>query len=72
MAQEVHGNGANMDNLETHEERLVMKRAGFTIEPGLYFPDFGIRSEINIYVDSSGQVHVTGGPPQETIVAILA
>jgi Xaa-Pro aminopeptidase len=72
MAQEVHGNGAHMDNLETHEERLILKRAGFTIEPGLYFPEFGLRSEINIYVDAQGKVHVTGGPAQTEILPILA
>jgi Xaa-Pro aminopeptidase len=72
MAQEVHGNGAHMDNLETHEERLVLKRAGFTIEPGLYFPEFGLRSEINIHVDAQGKVHVTGGPAQTEILPILA
>jgi Xaa-Pro aminopeptidase len=70
LGQEVHGNGANMDDLETHEERLVMAGTGFTIEPGAYYPEFGIRSETNLFVDWNGQVHVTGGPLQSRIVAL--
>ena len=61
IGQEVHGNGANMDDLETHEERLVLRRTCFSIEPGLYFDDFGVRSEVNVFVDGDGNVHVTGG-----------
>jgi Xaa-Pro dipeptidase len=72
IGQEVHGNGANMDNLETHEERLVMPRTCFSVEPGIYLPDFGVRSEVDVFVDAGGQVHVTGGPLQRKIVPILA
>ncbi len=71
IGQEVHGNGAHMDNLETHEERLVMPRTCFSIEPGLYFAEFGVRSEVNVYVDKGGVVHVTGGL-QQTVLPILA
>ena len=71
IGQETHGNGANMDNLETHDERLVLPRTCFSIEPGIYLPEFGIRSEINVYVDESSQVHVTGGLQKE-VVAVLA
>lgn len=72
IGQEVHGNGAHMDNLETKEERLVLPRTCFSIEPGIYLPgEFGIRSEVNVFVDASGQVHVTGGL-QKSVVAILA
>ena len=46
IGQEVHGNGANMDNLETHEERRVLPRTCFSIEPGIYLPEFGVRSEV--------------------------
>lgn len=70
IGQEVHGNGANMDNLETREERLVMRRTCFSIEPGIYREDFGIRSEVNVYIDGDGGVHVTGGPVQQSVVAI--
>ena len=72
IGQEVHGNGANMDNLETREERLVMRRTCFSIEPGIYLDDFGARSEVNVFVDGDGAVHVTGGPVQERVVPILA
>jgi Xaa-Pro dipeptidase len=61
IGQEVHGNGAHMDNLETHEERLVLPRTCFSVEPGIYFEEFGVRSEINVFVDGGGTVHVTGG-----------
>jgi len=72
IGQEVHGNGANMDNLETHEERLVMPRTCFSVEPGIYLPEFGVRSEVNVFVDARGEVHVTGGPLQQKVVPILA
>jgi Xaa-Pro aminopeptidase len=72
LGQEVHGNGAHIDNLETHEERLILRRTAFTIEPGLYYQDFGVRSEINVFIDAQGVVHVTGGPLQYQIVPILA
>jgi Xaa-Pro aminopeptidase len=71
IGQEVHGNGANMDNLETHDERLVLPMTGFSIEPGIYFEEFGIRSEVNVFVDSGRQVHVTGGL-QRNVLPILA
>jgi Xaa-Pro aminopeptidase len=71
IGQEVHGNGANMDNLETHEERLVLRRTCFSVEPGIYQAAFGVRSEINVFVDASGQVHVTGGL-QRQVLPILA
>jgi Xaa-Pro aminopeptidase len=72
IGQETHGNGANMDNLETHEERRVMPRTCFSIEPGIYLPEFGVRSEVDVFVDGKGTVHVTGGDPQTEVVALLA
>lgn len=72
IGRETHGNGANMDNLETRENRRVMKRTCFSIEPGIYLEDFGVRSETNIYIDAEGGVHVTGGELQTEIVPILA
>ncbi|MFI5460376.1 MAG: M24 family metallopeptidase [Isosphaerales bacterium] len=71
IGQEVHGNGANMDDLETHEERLVLRRTCFSVEPGIYFDDFGVRSEVNVFVDGGGAVHVTGGL-QTKVLPILA
>jgi len=72
IGQETHGNGANMDNLETHEERRVLRRTCFSVEPGIYLPEFGVRSEINVFIDGQGQVHVTGGELQREVVPILA
>ena len=71
IGQEVHGNGANIDNLETREERLVMKQTCFSIEPGIYLPEFGVRSEVDVFVDADGQVHVTGGQLQTEVVPLL-
>jgi Xaa-Pro aminopeptidase len=70
IGQETHGNGANMDDLETHDERLVLRRTCFSIEPGIYLPEFGVRSEVNVYIDAAGGVHVTGGL-QTRVVPIL-
>ena len=70
IGQEVHGNGANMDNLETHEERRVLPRTCFSVEPGIYLPEFGVRSEVNVFVDAQENVHVTGGTPQTQVLAI--
>jgi Xaa-Pro aminopeptidase len=72
LGQETHGNGANMDNLETHDERRVLCRTAFTIEPGIYLSEFGVRSEVNVFIDAEGQVHVTGGEPQQRVLPILA
>ena len=55
IGQETHGNGANMDNLETHEERRVLPRTCFSVEPGIYLPEFGVRSEVNVFVDARAQ-----------------
>ncbi|HUY34040.1 MAG TPA: M24 family metallopeptidase [Pirellulales bacterium] len=70
IGQETHGNGANMDNLETHDERRVLPRTCFSIEPGIYLPEFGVRSEVNVYIDDAGGVHVTGGPLQTEVLAV--
>jgi Xaa-Pro aminopeptidase len=70
IGQEVHGNGAHMDGLETKEDRCVIPRTCFSIEPGIYLPEFGARSEINVYVDAQSRVHVTGGELQTEIFRI--
>jgi Xaa-Pro aminopeptidase len=71
IGQETHGNGANMDNLETHEQRRVLPRTCFSVEPGIYLPEFGVRSEVNVFVDGQNRVHVTGGDPQSEVVPLL-
>ncbi len=72
LAQEVHGNGTHMDNLETNETRRILPRTLFTIEPGIYLPEFGVRSEVDVYIHEDGRVQVTGGPLQTAVVAILS
>jgi Xaa-Pro aminopeptidase len=68
---EVHGNGANIDNLETKDDRAIIPRTCFSIEPGIYLEGkFGVRSEIDVYVGDR-EARVTGGEPQREIVAIL-
>jgi Xaa-Pro aminopeptidase len=70
IGEEDHGNGANMDSLETRDERLLIPHTCFSIEPGIYFSEFGIRSEINVYLDDS-DIIVTGEPIQNEIVRIV-
>jgi Xaa-Pro aminopeptidase len=72
IGQETHGNGANMDNLEMRDERLVLPGTCFSIEPGIYLPEFGVRSEIDVFVDREGNVHVTGGDLQQAVIPVLA
>lgn len=71
IGQEVHGNGAHIDGLETVEDRKIMKRTCFSIEPGIYLDEFGVRSEINVYIDAKGTVHVTGGELQTSVDTII-
>ncbi len=68
IGRELHGSGAHMDSLETRDERTVMPGTCFSIEPGIYLPEFGVRSEVNVYVDPQGQVYVTGEPQQEVLM----
>jgi Xaa-Pro dipeptidase len=59
IGREVHGAGANMDNMETHDVRPVIPWTCFSIEPALYLPEFGVRTEINVFVEERG-ARVTG------------
>ncbi|MYN66820.1 MAG: aminopeptidase P family protein [Acidobacteria bacterium] len=68
LGEEVHGNGVHMDDYETHDERRLIAGTGFTIEPGVYLDDFGVRTEINVYVDAADAA-VTG-PRQAEIVPL--
>ena len=70
IGQEVHGNGANMDGLETRDDRKVVPRTCFSIEPGIYLPEFGIRSEVDVYVNER-EARVTGAIQKE-ILPLLA
>ncbi len=72
IGQQDHGQGANMDNLETHDTRRLLAMTGFSIEPGIYLPgDFGVRSEVNIAL-TADRAEVTGGEPQRELVRMLA
>ena len=66
----VHGNGVNMDGLETHDERHLIPRTCNSVEPGIYLPEFGMRTEVNVYVDE-GEARVTGAVQTE-ILPLLA
>ncbi|MGC1934913.1 MAG: Xaa-Pro peptidase family protein [Candidatus Acidiferrales bacterium] len=70
IGQDVHGNGANMDGLETRDDRRVVPHTCFSVEPGIYLPEFGVRTEVNVYV-GDGEAGVTG-PIQEEIIPVLA
>ncbi|MSO36066.1 MAG: aminopeptidase P family protein, partial [Acidobacteria bacterium] len=69
LGENVHGNGAHLDDYETHDERRLLPGSGFTIEPGLYFKDFGVRTEINMVWTGNGP-EVTG-PRQAAIVTLV-
>ncbi|MGA1998924.1 MAG: Xaa-Pro peptidase family protein [Terriglobales bacterium] len=67
IATEVHGNGANMDNLEIHDERQILPNTCFSVEPGIYLPEFGVRSEVNVLV-RKGAAEVTGKVQSELVI----
>jgi len=66
----VHGNGVNMDGLETHDERHLIPHTCNSVEPGIYLPDFGMRTEVDVYVDEK-EARVTGAVQSE-ILPLLA
>jgi Xaa-Pro aminopeptidase len=70
IGQTVHGNGVNMDGLETHDVRHLIPKTCNSIEPGIYLPEFGIRSEVNVYIGEK-EARVTGAVQNE-ILALLA
>jgi Xaa-Pro dipeptidase len=70
IGTEVHGNGAHLDSFEMPEDRRILPRTCFSVEPGIYLRDFGIRSEVNVYVDRR-QARVTGAV-QQNILPLLA
>ena len=68
LGESVHGNGVNIDDYETHDDRRLLPGTGFTIEPGVYFNDFGVRTEINMVV-ATREATVTG--PVQTEISVL-
>lgn len=69
LGEEVHGNGVHMDDYETHDDRRLLPGTGFTVEPGLYFDAFGVRTEVNVFVTERDAL-VTG-PSQDRVVALV-
>lgn len=69
IGTDVHGSGANMDNLETHDIRRVLPGTCFSVEPGIYLPEFGIRTEVNVFVGED-RAGVTG-EVQRKLVEVL-
>jgi Xaa-Pro aminopeptidase len=67
IGYEVHGNGVNIDNLETRDQRKIIPGVCFSIEPGIYLPEFGVRSEIDMYV-GYGVAEVTGDIQRELLL----
>jgi len=67
IGTEVHSNGANMDDLEIHDERRILPNTLFSIEPGVYLPEFGVRSEVNVLVRPKG-AEVTGKIQDEIVI----
>jgi Xaa-Pro aminopeptidase len=70
IGESIHGNGANMDGLETHDVRQLIPRTCTSVEPGIYLKDFGIRSEVDVYIDDH-EAYVTGAVQKE-VLALLA
>jgi Xaa-Pro aminopeptidase len=68
LGESVHGNGVHMDDYETHDDRRILPGTGFTVEPGLYFDTFGVRTEINVF-RGERDARVTG-PRQMELVTL--
>jgi Xaa-Pro dipeptidase len=66
IGTDVHSNGANMDDLEIHDERQLLPNSCFSIEPGIYLPEFGVRSEVNVLVRAKS-AEVTGKIQREIV-----
>jgi Xaa-Pro aminopeptidase len=66
IAQELHGAGAHLDNLETHDERRILPHTCFSVEPGIYLPEFGVRSEVNM-LTAPNKAWVTGRIQHELV-----
>jgi len=69
IGEEVHGNGVNIDNLETKDERLLVPGICFSIEPGIYLEgQMAVRSEIDVFITPSGKVEVSGAMQRELVL----
>lgn len=68
MHTQIHGNGVNIDNLETRDDREILPGTCFSIEPGIYKDDTGARSEIGVLIDGDRNVIVVGEEQEELIL----
>jgi len=69
IGEEVHGNGANIDNFETQDTRTLVPGCLFSLEPGIYFEDnMGVRSELNVFIDSLNKAMITGREQDELVL----
>ena len=66
ISSDIHGNGAHLDNFETHDERLILPNTCFSVEPGIYLPEFGVRSEVDM-IARLGEARVTGRIQKELV-----
>jgi Xaa-Pro dipeptidase len=66
IGQEVHGTGANMDDLESHDIRRIIPNTCFSVEPGIYTAEFGVRTEVDVFV-SNKEAGVTGAVQSEIL-----
>jgi len=69
LGENVHGNGVHMDDFETHDDRRLLPGTGFTVEPGLYFETFGVRTEINVF--RGEREAIVTGPRQSDVVTLV-
>lgn len=69
--ENVHALGANMDNFETHDERKILPATGFSVEPGIYLGEYGVRTETDMFVTADGKALVTAGEQEEIIKILL-
>ena len=70
LGESVHGNGAHLDDFETHDDRRLLPGTGFTVEPGVYLADFGVRTEINVF--RGDREALVTGPCQDAILPLLS
>jgi len=68
ISSEVHGDAVNLDGFETHDTRRIIPGIGFSIEPGIYLPEFGVRSEIDAFMSETGPYATS--PVQREVVLI--
>jgi len=71
--RDLHGSGPHLDDYETHDERVLVPGVGFSVEPGIYLPgEFGVRSEVNMYLGRDGGADVTPAAPQAELITPLS